>query len=116
VLDSVLTLFDPDTVDVSTMRNARTGERALYALPMGQASNHIHVWNILLELGGFTLADIPTEWTAFWSFWCDEVQPAVRQALGREDIWAVGLPMGVAATVDTEVELLQFQLLIRRPG
>jgi multiple sugar transport system substrate-binding protein len=115
VLGPVLTLFDPDTVDVSTMLNARTGERALYALPMGRASNHIHVWNSLLELGGFTLADIPTEWTAFWSFWCDEVQPAVRQALGREDIWAVGLPMGVAATVDTEVELLQFQLAYQAP-
>jgi multiple sugar transport system substrate-binding protein len=115
VLGPVLTLFDPDIVDVSTMLNASTGERALYALPMGRASNHIHVWNSLLERAGFTLADIPTEWTAFWPFWCDRVQPAVRQALGREDIWAVGLPMGVAATVDTEVELLQFQLAYQAP-
>jgi multiple sugar transport system substrate-binding protein len=115
VLGPILTLFDPDAVDVSTMLNARTGERALHALPMGRASNHIHVWNSLLERAGFSLADIPTEWTAFWSFWCDEVQPAVREALGREDIWAVGLPMGVAATVDTEVELLQFQLGYQSP-
>ena len=50
------------------------------------------------------------EWEAFWSFWCDQVQPAVRKALGREDIWAVGLPMSVAATIDTDFELTQFQL------
>ena len=42
---------------------------------------------------GFTLADIPREWEAFWSFWCDQVQPAVRRATGRDDIWGVGLPM-----------------------
>ena len=26
---------------------------------------------------GFTLEDIPKDWVAFWSFWCDQVQPAV---------------------------------------
>ena len=25
---------------------------------------------------GFTFDDIPREWDAFWSFWCDRVQPA----------------------------------------
>ena len=25
------------------------------------------------------LADIPKEWDAFWSFWCDQVQPAIRR-------------------------------------
>jgi multiple sugar transport system substrate-binding protein len=77
---------------------------------MGRLSNHVHVWNSLLERAGFTLADIPQGWEAFWSFWCDRVQPAVRKAIGREDIWAVGLPMSVAATIDTELELTQFQL------
>ena len=69
------------------------GRRGLYALPMGRYSNHVHVWNSLLERAGFTLADIPKQWEAFWSFWCDRVQPAVRKALGRDDIWGVGLPM-----------------------
>jgi multiple sugar transport system substrate-binding protein len=57
-----------------------------------------------------TLADIPQGWEAFWSFWCDQVQPAVRKALGRDDIWGVGLPMSVAAPIDTGFELTQFQL------
>ena len=60
---------------------------------MGRTTNHVHVWKSLLERAGFTLADIPKEWERFWVFWCDEVQPAVRRALGRDDIWGVGLAM-----------------------
>ena len=44
---------------------------------------------------------------AFWSFWCDQVQPAVRKALGRDDIWGVGLPMSVDS-VDTGNGFWQF--------
>jgi multiple sugar transport system substrate-binding protein len=82
-------------------------------LPIGRRSNHLHVWNSLLERAGFTLADVPKQWDAFWLFWCDQVQPAVRKALGRDDIWAVGLPM--APNVDTENELEQFQLAYEAP-
>ena len=60
----------------------RPASRPSTLLPMGFATNHVHVWKSLLEQAGFTLADIPKEWEAFWSFWCDQVQPAVRQALG----------------------------------
>ena len=97
-LGPVLDLFDADTIEVSTLLDGKTGRRGLYALPMGRYSNHVHVWNSLLERAGFTLADIPKEWEAFWSFWCDQVQPAVRKALGRDDIWGVGLPMSAAAS------------------
>ena len=73
---------------------------------MGRTTYYLHVWKSLLEQAGFTLADIPKEWEAFWSFWCDEVQPAVRKALGRDDIWGVGLSMGVG--VDTQNGFFQF--------
>ena len=43
-----------------------------------------------------------------WSFWCDRVQPAVRNAMGRDDIWGVGLAMSIDAG-DTHVEYTQFQ-------
>ena len=99
---------------MSTLLDGKTGRRGLYALPMGRYSNHVHVWNSLLERAGFTLADIPKEWEAFWSFWCDRVQPAVRKALGRDDIWGVGLPMSAAAG-DTDDELLQFELAYGAP-
>ena len=114
ILAPVLDLFDADIIDASTLLDGKTGERGLYALPMGRYSNHIHVWNSLLERAGFTLADIPKEWEPFWSFWCDRVQPAVRKAMGREDIWGVGLPMSTAA-LDTDDELLQFELAYGTP-
>ena len=86
-------MFDPAALAWWTLLNERTGQRALYALPIGRATNHVHVWKSLLEQAGFTLEDIPKEWEAFWSFWCDQVQPAVRRATGRDDIWGVGLSM-----------------------
>jgi multiple sugar transport system substrate-binding protein len=98
-------LFDPDALAWWSTDNA--GQRALIALPMGRSSNHVHVWRSLLEQAGFTLDDIPSEWEAFWSFWSDEVQPAVRRATGREDIWGIGLAMS-PETSDTHVQTVQF--------
>ena len=60
---------------------------------MGRETNYLHVWKSLFERPGFTLEDIPKDWDAFWSFWCDQVQPAVRRAMGRDDIWGIGLTM-----------------------
>jgi multiple sugar transport system substrate-binding protein len=100
-------LFDPVALAWMALPNQKTGQRATYALPMGRTSNHIHVWKNLLEQAGFTPADIPREWEAFWSFWCDQVQPAMRRAAGRDDLWAVGLPMSADAE-DTRQQLEQF--------
>jgi multiple sugar transport system substrate-binding protein len=101
-------LFDPDVLDQMRLLNGRTGKRALYGLPVGRSTNHLHVWTSLLKQAGFTLADIPKEWEAFWAFWCDTVQPAVRRATGRDDIYSIGLPMSVETTTDTWFEVLQF--------
>ena len=100
-------LFDPDALDAVTMLNATTGQRALYLLPVGFATHNVHAWKSLLEQAGFTLADVPEEWEAFWAFWCDQVQPAVRQALGRDDVWGVGITMSVDS-VDTVNGINQF--------
>jgi multiple sugar transport system substrate-binding protein len=54
------------------------------------------------------------EWDAFWSFWCDQVQPAVRKALGREDIWGTGVTMSVRS-VDTRINYIEFQLAYGTP-
>jgi multiple sugar transport system substrate-binding protein len=99
-------LFHPDSLAWVTWRDPKTGRGALYGLPIGRELNHVHVWKSLLEEAGFTLADIPREWGAFWSFWCDQVQPAVRRATGREDIWGVALPMAQAS--DTDLQFFQF--------
>jgi multiple sugar transport system substrate-binding protein len=100
-------LFDPDALDSATLLDATTGRRGLYLLPMGLASHHVHVWRSLLERAGFTLADVPRQWDAFWSFWCDRVQPAVRKALGRDDVWGIGLPMS-DSRIDTFNAIWQF--------
>jgi multiple sugar transport system substrate-binding protein len=100
-------LFDPDQLDRAMLLNAKTGRRALYGLPMGQISNYVHVWMSLPERAGLSLNDIPKEWEPFWSFWCDQAQPAVRKALGRDDIWGIGRAVSVDAA-DTTDQFFQF--------
>jgi multiple sugar transport system substrate-binding protein len=106
-IGSFSNLFDPIQLDRAMQLNEKTGQKALYGLPVGQISSYIHVWKSLLERAGLTLADIPKEWDAFWSFWCDRVQPAVREALGRDDIWGIGRPMSGEAN-DTTFQFFQF--------
>ena len=108
VIAPFASLFDPDALSYATLLDATTGRRALYALPMAFSTNHVHVWRNLLEQAGFTLADIPNQWDAFWSFWCDQVQPAVRKASGRDDIYGVGLAMSAELPGDTRAEFEQF--------
>ena len=100
-------MFDPAQLDRAVQLNARTGQKALYGLPLGQISNYVHVWKSLLERAGLLLDDIPKEWEPFWSFWCDRVQPAVRKALGRDEIWGIGRPMSAEAN-DTTFQFFQF--------
>jgi multiple sugar transport system substrate-binding protein len=104
---SFSSMFDPAQLNQATLRDAKTGQRALYGLPIGQIMNHIHVWKSLLLQAGFTLEDIPKEWDAFWSFWCDRVQPAVRKATGRDDIWGIGRAISVEAN-DSQDQFFQF--------
>ena len=105
-------LFDPNQLDRAMLLNAKTGQRALYGVPMGQIMDHVHVWKSLLEHAGFSLDDIPKEWDGFWSFWCDQVQPAVRRATGRDDIWGIGLSMS-AEPADTDGPILPVRRRVR---
>ena len=104
---SFTNLFDPDALPWFLLLNEKTEQRVLYALPIARTTNHIHVWKSLLEKVGFTLAEVPKQWEIFWSFWCDQVQPAVRRATGRDDIWGVGLTMS-AQVSETQVQFFQF--------
>jgi multiple sugar transport system substrate-binding protein len=99
-------LFDPDALAWYTVRNNKTGQKALYGLPIGRTTNHIHVWKSLLQQAGFALDDVPQEWGAFWSFWCDRVQPALRRVTSRNDVWGVGISMSVEG--DTGGQFQQF--------
>ena len=79
----------------STLLNATTGRRGLYAAADGPRDPPRPRLEEPARTGGLHARGHPKEWEAFWSFWCDQVQPAVRQALGRDDIWGIGLPMSV---------------------
>ncbi len=107
VLGRMVAQFDQDALAHATLLDGRTGRRSLYTLPMGRSTNHLHIWKSLLVRAGFTLQDIPKEWEPFWSFWCDQVQPALRLAMGRNDIWGVGLPMSAKGS-DTDTQIAQF--------
>ena len=41
---SFANLFDPEALAWWMVPNSRTGQRALYALPMGRNAMHLHVW------------------------------------------------------------------------
>jgi multiple sugar transport system substrate-binding protein len=77
-------------------------------VPIAQYGHYIHVWKSLLDQAGIGVDQIPREWDAFWGFWCDTVQPAARQATGRDDIYGIGLPMSADAS-DTITGLDQFR-------
>jgi multiple sugar transport system substrate-binding protein len=109
-IGSFTNMFDPDALERATLFNAKTGKKALYGLPIGRSTVHIHVWKNLLAQASLTLADIPRDWEEFWTFWCDRVQPAVRRAAGREDIWGIGLPLSADA-VDTWINFRQFMIV-----
>ena len=101
--------FFPGVLDHAFLLSPHTGRPAPFTAPLGQGFIYLHVWTSLLERAGLSLDDVPREWDAFWSFWCDKVQPAVRQAVGRDDVWGLGLAMSPAAG-DTSDTLTQFMI------
>lgn len=100
--------FYPGVLDNVRLSGDDTGDAAYYAVPVGQFGHYIHVWNSLLDQAEISLDDVPEDWDAFWAFWCDTVQPAVREATGRDDFYGIGLPMSVDAS-DTVIGLDQFR-------
>jgi multiple sugar transport system substrate-binding protein len=96
-------LFDPDALAWYTLLNQDSRQRALYALPVGRASNYVHVWKSLLERAGFTLADVPKDWETFWAFWCDQVQPAYAGQRGAMTSGASGSACRASSTPRTSL-------------
>ncbi len=72
--------FQKSALDSVYLLNGTTGKRSHYAVPWVQMTPHIHYWKSILEDAGFTESDIPDQWVEFFHFWCDDVQPAAREA------------------------------------
>ena len=86
--------FEPAALSTTFLYNNATQSRAYYAFPVKQQTMHIQYWKDMLADAGFKESDIPTTWDAYWSFWCDKVQPAYRQKTGTR-AFSIGQPLGV---------------------
>jgi len=94
VINPMKAQFAPNTVETTFLYNDKTKKKAYYAFPIKQQTMHIEYWIDMLQEAGFKESDIPTQWKAYWSFWCDKVQPAYRKKTGSR-VFATGFPMGV---------------------
>ena len=105
VLEPLKAQIQPQALATTLLMNDKTKKKAYYAFPVQQQMMHITYWKDMLEEAGFKESDIPKGWDGYWDFWCDKVQGALR-AKGKR-IYAVGHPMGVAAS-DTFYSFLTF--------
>lgn len=80
--------FQKGPFESAYLMNGKTGQRSYYAVPWVQMTPHVHYWKDLVEKAGFTEADVPKQWGAFFDFWCDKVQPALRAKGDR--IYGIG--------------------------
>ena len=97
IMEPIKDRFVQNTLEASILYNDVAKKKAYYGFPLKQQSMHVQIWNDMLEKAGFKVSDIPNDWTGYWTFWCDKVQPAIRKATGQR-IYAVGQPMGVEST------------------
>lgn len=72
------------------------GRRGIFGIPIQQQALHLNYWSDMLAEVGIAETDIPADWSAYWAFWCDRVQPALR-AKGRR-VYSVGLASGSDST------------------
>lgn len=77
-----------------TFLNAVTGKKAQYGFPLGQVLRTFNYWKSLIEEAGYTEADIPKEWDAFWDFWCGDLQTKLQDKGYRIN----GVGQGMSAT------------------
>jgi multiple sugar transport system substrate-binding protein len=105
VLEPLRDLYNPTALNSVYMYNKKLEKFAYYAIPFKQSSVHLHYWRDLLAEAGFTAANIPQEWDAFWQFW-QQVQDSL-QAQGKK-VYGLALPMGTEATNDTFYGFEQF--------
>ena len=88
--------YSASALKAAELYNNVAQKRSAYAVPLKQHTVHIHYWRDLLGKAGFSEADIPTEWDAFWNFW-KQAQDNLH-AQGHTDIYGLGLTMSREAS------------------
>ncbi len=94
VINPIKDRFAPNTIETTYLYNDKAKKKAYYGFPTKQQTMHIEYWIDMLEKAGFKESDIPKDWTGYWSFWCDKVQPGYRKATATRN-FGIGQPMGV---------------------
>jgi multiple sugar transport system substrate-binding protein len=105
-VDDIIDSLKDDLLPVAVegVRVSNDGKKSYYGVPISANIAIIFYWRDLLAKAGFKESDIPQEWPQFWSFWCDQVQPALR-AKG-ERTYGIGQPSSV--TGDTVAAILVY--------
>jgi multiple sugar transport system substrate-binding protein len=94
VIGPIAARFEPTALSTTFLWDEKTKKRAYYAFPLKQQTMHIQYWKDMRGEAGFKESDIPKDWHSYWSFWCEKVQPALRQKTGKR-VYGIGMPMGV---------------------
>ncbi len=94
IIDPIRGKFEPQALSTTFLYNNAKQTRAYYAYPIKQQTMHIQYWKDMLGDAGFSEADIPKDWKAYWNFWCEKVQAGHRAKTGTRS-FGTGFPMGV---------------------
>jgi multiple sugar transport system substrate-binding protein len=107
VVDTIRPHLLPSALQGVTLRNGKTGTTGVYAMPVAQQIEHVHVWKDMVEQAGLSMDQVPKKWNEYWDWWCKTAQPAVRKATGNRQIFGVGQPMSSSAS-DTIFAYMMF--------
>ncbi|MCS6877411.1 MAG: extracellular solute-binding protein [Geminicoccaceae bacterium] len=107
VVETVRPHLLPSALEAVTLLNGRTGKKSIYAMPVAQQVEHIHVWKDMLDQAGLKLSDVPRTWNEYWDWWCKVAQPAVRRTTGNRNVFGIGQPMSSSAS-DTFFAFMMF--------
>jgi multiple sugar transport system substrate-binding protein len=93
--------YHPTAMLAARYYNNVTKKRSIYYAPCRTTVAPFHIWNSLVEKAGFTMADAPKTWDAFWDFF-KPMQKALR-GKGMRGVYALGLQPTTTGPADGNV-------------
>ena len=89
VVETQKSQYHPPAYLSTQCYNNFTKRRGVYFAPYKMIVSPFHIWNSLVEKAGYTMADAPKTWDAFWDFF-KPMQKKLRDK-GMRGIYALGL-------------------------
>ncbi len=102
--------YNPAALEAGRYYNNVLHKRSYYGVPLKQQALHIEVWKPLVEAAGYSMADIPKQWEAYFDFF-EEAQKKLRAK--RQRVYGLGYSL---ATKDTDSTYLFNQFLVAYGG